>query len=253
MKFSIITPTYKRPVELKRAVESILFQDYLNWELIIVNDSPDYDYSSIENSDILKKNSIKYFKNKENKGVNYSRNYALDNISENSDYFLFLDDDDWLNSQCLSEAVKVIEKNNNYDWFVSNRYDIQNNKSLTKNNLKKYKINYLKEYLIFKKFTGDATHIISTKYKNKQFSKKVKNAEEWIFFVQLSKYFLYYAFNSTFTNSYLDFGMTNYYNKNRKLRLRNTWQLFKESFKYKVFSFWVLIYFILRLGAIILK
>lgn len=252
MKFSIITPTYKRSKELLKAVNSVLDQDYNNWEMIIINDSPNFDYNEFEKSELAKNPKIKYLKNKENEGVNYSRNSALGNISPDSDYFIFLDDDDWLNRNCLTEAFKIINQNKNFDWFVSNRYDNTNHKSLTINKLKTNKINYLKDYLIKKRFTGDATHIISTKYKNKKNSEKVKNAEEWIFFAQLSKRFLYYNFNSTYTNGYQSLGMTKSY-KNKKDKLKNTWLLFKEAYKNKIFSFWILIYFILRIGAILFK
>ena len=40
MKFSIITPTYKRADKLSRAVNSLRNQTYTDWEMIIVNDSP---------------------------------------------------------------------------------------------------------------------------------------------------------------------------------------------------------------------
>lgn len=252
MKFSIILPTYKRPQELIRAVKSVLNQSYDNWEIIIINDSPEVDYTEFENSEYLKNIKIKYFKNKENRGNNFCKNFALENISQESDYILFLDDDDWINNNCLLEARNIIQKNKDFSWFVSNRYNVNQNKSLTINKLKTNKINYLKDYLIGKKFTGDATHIISTKYINKKFSKSVKNAEEWIYFTQLSKYFLYYDFNSTFSEGYSKTGITKNY-KNKVENLKNTYKLFKENLKYRLFSFWILIYFILRIGAILFK
>ena len=36
--FSIILPTYNRRSLLPRAVESVLAQEYANWELIIIDD-----------------------------------------------------------------------------------------------------------------------------------------------------------------------------------------------------------------------
>lgn len=253
MKFSIITPTYKRPKELVRAVQSVLDQNYPDFEMVIVNDSPDFDYSEFENGEGIKDNRIRYFKNEKNMGVNFTRNFALDKVSEDSDYIIFLDDDDWLNENCLSEAVKIIKENPNYSWYVSNRADFKTNESITKNNTNKKEINYLKDYLIFKKFKGDATHIISTKYKDIRFSKKVKQAEEWVYFSQIPEKFYYYNFNSTISIGYGNQGITNTY-KNKKEKLKNTYHLYKELFKLKNFNLYIwLIYLPLRIGAILLK
>ena len=37
--FSIILPTYNRAHYLERAIKSILFQDYVDWELLIIDDA----------------------------------------------------------------------------------------------------------------------------------------------------------------------------------------------------------------------
>ncbi|MGI6348015.1 MAG: glycosyltransferase family 2 protein [Patescibacteria group bacterium] len=254
MKFSIITPTHQRPKELERAINSILGQDYNNFEFIIVNDSPDFDYSELENMEILKDRRIKYFKNEKNMGVNFSRNFALDNVSEDSDYIIFLDDDDWLNEKCLSEAVKAIKENPNYNWYVSNRADFRSNKSITKNNTKKVEINYLVDYLIKKRFYGDATHCIDFK-KNKKTRFPVnigKHLDEaWYYYIQIDNKFYYYDFNSTF--SYGSGDMTIYSKRNKKERLSNSKILFKDSIINKRLNFKLLLYFVLRYFAIVLK
>lgn len=254
MKFSIITPTYKRPKELIRAVNSVINQEgNIDWEMIIVNDSPDHDYSEFENGGFIKNNKIKYLKNTENKGVNFSRNFALDKLNTKTDYIIFLDDDDWLNKKCLSEAIKNIKENPDYFWYVSNRYDLNKKISITANLIRRNEINYLKDYLIFKRFKGDATHIISTKYRNVRFSQKVTQAEEWIYYVQLSRSFLYYNFDSTFSDGYENKGITKNY-KNKIEKLKNTYKLFCELLKLKKFDplVWFL-YLPLRIGAILLK
>lgn len=252
MKFSIITPTHKRPTELKRAIESALNQTYTNWEMIIVNDSPDFDYSSIENSDILKDERIKYFKNKENKGLNYSRNVALDNISENSDYTIILDDDDYFNINCLHKAVETIKENPNFNWYVSNRV-YENGDKITINNVNKNTIDYTKDYLILKRFKGDATHIISTKYKNIRFPKKVKQEEQWMYFAQIPEKFYYYNFNSTILVNYSDQGLTKTH-KNISMKLDYTFESYKELFHLKIFNPYLwFIYLPLKIGAILLK
>ena len=45
MKFSLITPTHKREKELARAILSVFSQDHREWEMIIINDSPEVPYS----------------------------------------------------------------------------------------------------------------------------------------------------------------------------------------------------------------
>ncbi|MDQ5957614.1 MAG: hypothetical protein QG614_589 [Patescibacteria group bacterium] len=256
MKFSIITPSYNRPELLIRAVKSILEQTYEDFELIIINDSPSYDYSLV--LDFIDKNiqnkKIKYIVNKNNKGVNYSRNVGLQNISEDSDYFIFLDDDDWLDKNVLQKAKEEIEKieNKNNSWFVSNHFDINKNSKATKNKTGKNTINYLSDYLILKKFTGDAKHVISVKYGDLRFSNKVKNGEEWFYFAQIKTDFVYYDYNSSYSDGYLAGGLTNNL-KNKKQKLINTYLLFWECTEIHNMSPKIFLYFILRIVAIILK
>lgn len=254
MKFSIITPTYRRPKELIRSLESVLNNEYSDWEMNIVNDSPNFDYSKFEefleiNKDKIN-NRIKYFINEENMGVNFSRNFALKNISDDSDYLCFLDDDDYLNTKTFTKINEKLNSLESPEWLVANRFDTRKNKAITENNTKKEIINYFWDYLIMKKFNGDATHFISTKYKNKKFS-KVKNAEEWFFFIQLSEEFYYYNFDATFSTGYEELGMTNTYNKKEKFK--NTKILIKESIQEKIFNLKLALYFFLRIFAIILK
>lgn len=253
MKFSIITATYKRPRELIRAVQSVLDQNYPDFEMIIVNDSPDFDYSEFENEELIKDSRVKYFKNKENKGVNFSRNFALDNVGTDTDYIIFLDDDDWLNTKTLYTAAKIITDKPKQNWYVSNRA-YSNNISITKNNTKKTKIDYMTDYLITKKFSGDSTHCIDfNKNKKLRFPVSIGKSldEAWYYFMQVDKKFYYYDFNSTLTDGSGD--MTLFSKRNRKERLNNTYILFKDSISKKNMNPKLLIYLILRCFAITLK
>ena len=76
MKFSIITPTFKRQELLSRAVASLQAQTYKDWEMIIVNDSPKdtayHDFTSSVND-----SRIHYFVNEINRGVNYRETLLL--------------------------------------------------------------------------------------------------------------------------------------------------------------------------------
>ena len=60
---SIAMPIYNRPIEMKRALDSILNQSYSNFELIISNDnSPNPEIDKIVREYAELDNRIKYFK-----------------------------------------------------------------------------------------------------------------------------------------------------------------------------------------------
>ena len=89
---TIFTPTYNRKKELERLYESLLNQDYDDFEWLIVDDGSIDDTEKYVNS-LIKKNEIKikYFK-KENGGKPSAYNKGLDLASGN--IFLAIDSDD---------------------------------------------------------------------------------------------------------------------------------------------------------------
>ena len=78
--FYIILPTFNRPKLVQRAVNSVLSQNYNNYQLIIFNDGSTEDYSALENI-IQNIKNVKYIKS-HNVGVNKSRNMILDLICQ---------------------------------------------------------------------------------------------------------------------------------------------------------------------------
>ena len=224
MKYSIIIPTFQRPNKLIRSVQSVLSQSHQNFEIICVNDSPDFNYIEFDsfwiNLDTKHKDKIKYLLNTTNNGVNFSRNHALEKVSYDSDYVIFLDDDDWFNENALSEIDIYINQNKHVSWLVTNR--VIGEFKLTNNQKNKSKVSYFFDYLIFKNCKGDATHVIQTKIaKNIRFSQRVKNGEEWFYFVQIPKPIYYKDLNTTLSEGYdekgLNQGMQQIYKTNTKL------------------------------------
>ena len=249
MKFSIITPTHKRPEQLSRCVNSVLNQTKLlppyvfleqcptlrpvqekdlnsefETEIIIINDSPHYDYSIFENDEQIKKaienKKIIYIKNEDNKGKNYSCNLALSHVV--GDYVIFLDDDDWLSITALTEIYNNLN-DKSIPWLATNRC-YENKESLTKNKTHKEMINYFWDCMVFKRFSGDATHIIEANLaKSACFNTKIKNGKEWYYFAQLTPTFIYKDLNSTITNGYHDNGLSDkLQNKNKIQKLITT-------------------------------
>ncbi len=249
MKFSIITPTYKRKDLLVRAVTSLLAQTYKDWEMIIVNDSPQDDsYTSFSSS--INDPRIHYHTNLTNKGVNHSRNYALDKISADSKWVIFLDDDDYLSPDALQEFRNLIMLNGDHKWFVTNRA-YTNGISLTKFSHTETLYNYAWQYLILKRLQGDATHCIETKliiHNTIRFSRYVRQGEEWFFFYQVGLHskMYYYDHNSTITDGYHASSGLNFRKRTFKERYETLIKLFYEASTQKIIRPSFITYILLR-------
>jgi glycosyltransferase involved in cell wall biosynthesis len=203
MKFSVITPTYKRKEKLDRAINSLLNQTYSNWEMIIVNDSP-LDESYADLTSTLTDTRIRYYVNDTNQGVNYSRNFALDQMASDSDWVVFLDDDDYFAKDALESISKLLSKNNSVQWLVTNRA-FEDGSLVTKFPFNNRWYSYIRDVLLLKICRGDVTHTIATSAISKiRFSKSIKQAEEWLFYYQLGLHekFYYHSHNSTLTDGY---------------------------------------------------
>ena len=104
---TIFTPTYNRKKELERLYESLLNQDYDDFEWLIVDDGSIDDTEKYVNS-LIKKNKIKikYFK-KENGGKPSAYNKGLDLASGN--IFLAIDSDDVFKENVLKKISSDFE------------------------------------------------------------------------------------------------------------------------------------------------
>ena len=97
---SVVITTCNRPVQLvKRAVESVLAQTYRDWELIVVDDSPQTYVQRPFVKQYVKTlpqdYRITYVECPENRGANRARNMGLARAA--GEYIAYLDDDDeWL-------------------------------------------------------------------------------------------------------------------------------------------------------------
>src|SRR5690625_2251037 len=111
---SVIIPTYKREKDIvSRAVKSVLNQTYSNFELIVVDDSPN-NYKGRKSIEEfltgLNDARIKYIKHQENKGANAARNTGIRNAK--GTYIAFLDDDDeWLDQKIEKQLKRIIKSN----------------------------------------------------------------------------------------------------------------------------------------------
>lgn len=113
-KISIIIPFYNTKIEyLKDSIESALNQTYDNIEIIVVNDGslPIYD-TLLEQY----KDKIKVIKT-ENSGVSSARNRGIEASTGN--FVIFLDSDDFLETNACELFLKCITRNDDIDIVIS--------------------------------------------------------------------------------------------------------------------------------------
>jgi len=116
-KVSVVIPTYKRPQLVKRVIESVLEQTYQNFEIVVVDDSPDNETEKTVNS--FNEKRIKYIHNQlgiKLKTINYlakARNQGVRESSPDSEYIAFLDDDDFWFPQYLEKTINRLEEKKN--------------------------------------------------------------------------------------------------------------------------------------------
>ncbi len=94
---SVIIPTFKRPTELLRAVNSVLEQDYTDFEILVIDDNPPESEYRVQTESVLKNldSRIIHLKNSSSLGGAGARNAGIK--SARGLYIAFLDDDDeWL-------------------------------------------------------------------------------------------------------------------------------------------------------------
>lgn len=99
---SIIIPAYNAERYITETIDSVLKQDYPNWELLIVNDGSTDATKSIIDTYALNDKRIVVI-HKANSGVSDSRNTGIKQAK--GDYFFFLDADDIWNINNVSEKL----------------------------------------------------------------------------------------------------------------------------------------------------
>ena len=99
---SIIVPVYNGEATLRRCVDSVLNQDYRDFELLLVNDGSTDGSGAICREYAARDSRVRLIE-KANSGVSDSRNRALD--AARGAYLQFLDCDDWITPDATRSLV----------------------------------------------------------------------------------------------------------------------------------------------------
>lgn len=144
LDLSIIVPAYNVEKYIEECIESVLKQEFKNYELIIVEDfSKDGTKEKIKKYE--KEKNIKIIYNLENKGQAFSRNLGL-KISKGR-YVLFLDADDYLNKINFKEIIHYLD-DENLEIITFNFYNLRKKETIRiKRKLEEKKIITGKDFL----------------------------------------------------------------------------------------------------------
>ena len=115
-KVTVLAPVFNGEKYICGFIESILRQDYDNWELILIDDgSADSTVQLVRQYDDIRIKLIERPDNR-NKGANTCRNIGIDHIS--GKYFIILDSDDLVEEYCLKQRVEFMEGNSSVDMGI---------------------------------------------------------------------------------------------------------------------------------------
>ncbi len=106
-KISVLVPAYNTGAYIDKCIESILKQSYTNLEIIIVDDGSDDNTVEVANRYAEFDSRIKIFSTI-HRGVAEARNECLRNAT--GDYVLFVDSDDWIESELCKVLYSTIKK-----------------------------------------------------------------------------------------------------------------------------------------------
>lgn len=130
-KVSIIIPVYNAEKYLRRCIDSILGQEYRDYELLLVNDGST-DASGVICEEYAGKDQRIRVIHKENTGVSDTRNIAVS--LARGKYLQFVDSDDWITSDATRLLVSAAEENE-CDLVISDFYRVVGERVSHKGNI----------------------------------------------------------------------------------------------------------------------
>ena len=194
---SVIMPCYNSVIYLKEAIDSILNQRYMNFELICIDDnSTDDTYKMLkeyEEKDIR----VRVFKNNRSKGVSGAMNTGLDNAR--GKYVTRMDSDDISDLERLKVQKEFLDKNPEYGACTVNFGIINKNGIINKKGQYAVKDAPLEWQFLWTNPIPSAPCMYRKKIINKiRFNETLSTAEDYEFFTQLIKNNKFYFINDVY-------------------------------------------------------
>ncbi|QJD97368.1 glycosyltransferase family 2 protein [Mucilaginibacter robiniae] len=112
---SIVVPAYNRADVIAETLDSVMNQDFTDWECLIIDDHSTDITAQICADYVARDSRFQFYLNKRSKGAQGARNTGIDKAT--GKYVIFLDSDDLLGSHCLSNRLAFAEQNPGYNYY----------------------------------------------------------------------------------------------------------------------------------------
>ena len=100
--------TFNRPKLISRSIESVIDQDFPDWELLVVHDGPDTETVDVMNAWEQREPRIRYFRRGVKGNIAEATNFGLKHAK--GEFVAILDDDDvWIDTAKLTRQVRFLE------------------------------------------------------------------------------------------------------------------------------------------------
>jgi len=108
-RVSVLMLTYNRPQFIGKAIESILSQDFQDWELLVVHDGPNEQIPVVMREWEKRDGRIRYFRRPVPGNIAEASNFGL--AQARGEYIAVLDDDDyWVHADKLSKQAEFLDR-----------------------------------------------------------------------------------------------------------------------------------------------
>lgn len=197
MKVSICIPAFNQTIYLKRVINSIIEQDFNDYEIIITDDTPDNSVKKlIDEFDF--QGRLKYFKNRQALGTPENWNEAIRKAQ--GEYIKIIHHDDFFTyNYSLKEFVKMLDENPDSDFAFSSSLNLdQDFNTINQHNPTLQQLGQIKnrpDNLFFTAIIGAPSATIFRNNKSIFFDKSLKWFVDMDFYIRMLKFNNQFIYN----------------------------------------------------------
>lgn len=253
MKISIITASYNYERYISDTINSVLNQDYTDWELIVVDDGSSDNSVEIIKEFCKKDERIKLYQHENGKNKGLKETLLLGIEKAQGDWIAFLESDDIFTPDNLSKKVEIVNKYpkvklvfNKVEFLTEEKRSQQQifEKTQEKLSKKTYPRNMFKDFFINNQIlTFSCTMVESKVLKSADFNSPVDSLLDWWLWINLAYKNDFYYINKELTKWRLH--SESYVQKSKKPILYTVQtQAYKNVYEKNSKPFWLLFFII---------